>query len=87
MGRHFRMYGAPVREEDKRPITRATVKRVVSIFRPYRAKVTLVGVAIVITSGLGIVNPLLIKEVFDQGLHCTTTSCDPDRRSCTASSR
>jgi len=78
MGRHFRMYGAPVREEDKRPITRSTIKRVVTIFRPYRAKVTLVGIAIVITAGLGIVNPLLIKEVFDNGLHCTTTSCSPD---------
>ncbi len=78
MGRHFRMYGAPVREEDKRPITRSTIKRVVGIFRPYRAKVTVVGIAIVITSALGIANPLLIKQVFDNGLHCTNTSCDPD---------
>ncbi|HEY7478070.1 MAG TPA: ABC transporter ATP-binding protein, partial [Actinomycetota bacterium] len=79
MSRHpFRMYGARPSDEEKRPITRATVKRVVSIFRPYRAKVTVVGIAIVITAGLGIVNPLLIKEVFDQGLHCTTTSCNPD---------
>jgi ATP-binding cassette subfamily B protein len=78
MGRHFRMYGAPMREEDKRPITRSTIRRVVSIFRPYRTQVTLVGIAIVITSALGIANPLLIKQVFDNGLHCTNTACDPD---------
>jgi ATP-binding cassette subfamily B protein len=78
MGRHFRMYGAPVREEDKRPITRPTIKRVVGIFRPYRAKVAVVGIAIFITSALGIANPLLIKQVFDNGLHCTNTSCNPD---------
>ena len=78
MGRHFRMYGAPMREEDKRPITRSTVKRVVSTFRPYRTQVALVGIAIVVTSALGIANPLLIKQVFDDGLHCTNTACHPD---------
>ncbi len=68
MGRHFRMYGAPLREEDKRPITRSTVGRVVRIFRPYRGKVSVVGLAIVITSGLGVVNPLLIVKVFNNAL-------------------
>ena len=66
--RHFRMYGAPVREEDKRPITRSTVGRVVRIFRPYRGKVSVVGLAIVITSALGVVNPLLIVKVFNNAL-------------------
>jgi ATP-binding cassette subfamily B protein len=61
---HFR----PVPEEDQRPIQKKTVRRVVATFRPYRGKVTLVGVAIVVTSGLGVVNPLLIKAVFDKAL-------------------
>src|SRR3989454_1795587 len=68
MGRHFRMYGAPTRLEDKRPITRSTVKRVVKIFRPYRGKVSVVGLAIVITAGLGVVNPILIVKVFNNAL-------------------
>ncbi len=55
-------------DEDDRPIRAATVRRVVSTFRPYRGKVGLVGLAIVITSGLGVVNPLLIKWIFDNGL-------------------
>ncbi len=55
----------------------ATVRRVVSTFRPYRRKVSLVGLAIVITSGLGVVNPLLIKWIFDNGLFGNPPgSCD-----------
>ncbi len=45
--------------EDKRPITRGTVRRVVATFRPYRPQVTVVAIAIVVTSVLGVFNPLL----------------------------
>jgi ATP-binding cassette, subfamily B, bacterial len=55
-------------EDDDRPIGKHTVRRVIATFRPYRGKVALVGLAIVITSGLGVVNPLLIKAVFDNAL-------------------
>jgi ATP-binding cassette subfamily B protein len=58
----------PVDEDERRPIARHTVRRVVGTFRPYRRKVGLVGLAIVLTSGLGVVNPLLIKAVFDNAL-------------------
>ncbi|HEY7755545.1 MAG TPA: ABC transporter ATP-binding protein [Actinomycetota bacterium] len=64
---HGRMLRVPI-EDDDRPIARHTVRRVVSTFRPYRGKVALVALAIVITSGLGVVNPLLIKAVFDNAL-------------------
>jgi ATP-binding cassette subfamily B protein len=63
----MRMMRAPS-PEDERPIGRHTVRRVVSTFRPYRGKVTLVALAIVVTSGLGVVNPWLIKLVFDNAL-------------------
>ena len=78
MGRHGRFFAAPLSEEDKRPISRATVRRVVATFRPYRRRVGVVAVAIIVTSALGIVNPLLIKRVFDTGLNCTTEACHPD---------
>ncbi len=55
-------------EEDKRPIRRATVRRVVGTFRPYRRKVTLIAITIMLTAGLGVVNPLLIKVIFDDAL-------------------
>jgi ATP-binding cassette subfamily B protein len=63
----FGMGGAPV-DEEPRPIKRATVNRVVATFSPYRGKVTIVGILIVITAGLGVVNPLLIRWIFNDGL-------------------
>jgi ATP-binding cassette subfamily B protein len=62
------MFRVPHEQDDDRPIGKHTVRRVVATFRPYRGKVALVGLAIVITSGLGVVNPLLIKAVFDNAL-------------------
>jgi len=59
---------APPNELDKRPIDRDTVKRVIGTFRPYKGKVWIVGIFIAITSALGVVNPLLIKWIFDNGL-------------------
>jgi ATP-binding cassette, subfamily B, bacterial len=58
-------------EADDRPIDRHTVRRVVSTFKPYRRQVTIVAFAIVVTSGLGVVNPLLIEAVFDKALFGT----------------
>ena len=55
-------------EQDDRPVDRATVRRVVATFRPYKGKVTLVGLLIVVTASLGVINPLLIKAIFDQAL-------------------
>jgi ATP-binding cassette subfamily B protein len=45
-----------------------TLRRVIRSFHPYRGKVGLVAVAILVSSALGVVNPLLIKVVFDQAL-------------------
>jgi ATP-binding cassette subfamily B protein len=44
------------------------VRRVARLFRPYRGRVALVFVLIVVTSVLGVVNPLLTKAVFDKAL-------------------
>ena len=43
-------------------------RRIVRLFRPYRGRTTLILVSIVVTSGLGIVNPLLVQVVFDDAL-------------------
>jgi ATP-binding cassette subfamily B protein len=45
-------------------MTRKTLRRVVASFSPYRRRVIVVGLLIVITAGLGVVNPLLIRSVF-----------------------
>jgi ATP-binding cassette, subfamily B, bacterial len=49
-------------------VGRDTARRVVPLFRPYRAKVALVVGLIVLTSTIGIVNPLLIQAVFNKAL-------------------
>jgi ATP-binding cassette subfamily B protein len=47
------------------PARPGTFKRIVEIFRPYRKKVFFVAGLILLTSGLGLINPLLIKVFFD----------------------
>ena len=44
------------------------VRRIARTFLPYRAKVTFVGLLILVTAGLGVVNPVLIRVVFDSAL-------------------
>jgi len=67
-GGHF---GVVIPDPDAGPIKRHTVRRVARTFRPYRGKVSVVGLAIFVTSVLGIVNPLLIKIIFDKDLFGT----------------
>ena len=67
MGRHGFFRVSPI-DEDHRKVDRATVRRVVGTFRPYKGKVGLVGLMIGVTSGLGVINPLMIVLVFDDAL-------------------
>jgi ATP-binding cassette, subfamily B, bacterial len=50
------------------PVKRGTVRRVIGAFRPYKKQVSIVAVAIFVTSALGVVNPLMIKVIFDTAL-------------------
>ncbi len=47
------------------PARPGTFRRIVHIFKPYRRRVSLVGLLILITAGLGLINPLLIKSAFE----------------------
>ena len=49
-------------------MNRNTARRVVPLFRPYRAQVAAVVGLIVVTSTIGIINPLLIQAVFNNAL-------------------
>ncbi|HEV7656082.1 MAG TPA: ABC transporter ATP-binding protein [Mycobacteriales bacterium] len=53
--------------EDERGLTR----RVAGLFAPYKPRLTLIGVAILVTSVLGIANPFLTRAVFDRALFVT----------------
>jgi ATP-binding cassette, subfamily B, bacterial len=50
------------------PVKRTTLRRVAETFRPYRRKVAVVAVLILLAAALGVVNPILIKIIFDQAL-------------------
>jgi len=45
-----------------------TTRRIVPLFRPYRPQVAAVVALIVVTSTIGIINPLLIRAVFNKAL-------------------
>lgn len=45
-----------------------TVRRIAQAFRPYKVQVVLVLLAIILTTILGLVNPLLIKFIFDDAI-------------------
>ncbi|MHB1501734.1 MAG: ABC transporter ATP-binding protein [Candidatus Dormibacteria bacterium] len=50
------------------PINRSTLLRVLKLFRPYRRKVLGVLCILVVVAGLGIVNPVMLKLIIDQGI-------------------
>jgi ATP-binding cassette subfamily B protein len=75
MSRHMFFHVGPS-DEDRRPVDRATVRRVVGTFKPYKGKVGLVGLMIAVTSGLGVINPLMIVLVFDRALFGPNGNCD-----------
>ncbi|MDP8957556.1 MAG: ABC transporter ATP-binding protein/permease [Actinomycetota bacterium] len=52
------------------PVSARTVGRVARVFKPYRRQISLVALAIVAASALGVVNPILIKVIFDTALFC-----------------
>jgi len=63
--RMMRQYSPP---EAKTPINRSTLLRVVKLFGPYKGKVAGVLAILVVVAGLGIVNPVMLKLIIDQGI-------------------
>jgi ATP-binding cassette subfamily B protein len=56
-------------EQDGRKVSaERLIPRVARLFKPYRGQVGLVALAILVSSAVGVANPLLIKVVFDQAL-------------------
>ena len=64
----------PEKPVDKRnslglpPPSSPMLGRTVRLFRPYRFQVIAVAVLILLTASIGVINPLLIRTVFDDGL-------------------
>jgi len=62
--------GAAAPGQAGEPADRRTLRRVVSSFAPYRRRVAAVALLVVVTAGVGVVNPLLVEVVFDDALFC-----------------
>jgi len=62
---HRWAHGSPAEKPSGRVSNRHLARRVFGLFRPHRRQVVLAVGLIVFTSGLGVVNPILIKFVFD----------------------
>jgi ATP-binding cassette subfamily B protein len=56
--------GTPVPKERRG----RTIRRIVAFFRPYRGQVTVVLVAILATSFIGLINPILLKLLIDDAI-------------------
>ncbi len=63
------------RQLDSRP-TQGLARRIVGLFAPYKLPVAVIGVLIVLNAGLGVINPVLVKEVFDSALFPADGSLD-----------
>ncbi|MEW5989960.1 MAG: ABC transporter ATP-binding protein [Chloroflexota bacterium] len=64
------MWGAPGADLPPVPKERRgrTLRRIVAFFRPYRLQVAVAVVAILVTSGLGLINPILLKLLIDDAI-------------------
>jgi len=67
-----RAHGFESREPVERPadpaVRRANLRRVAHLFRPYRLRLGVVLFAIAVSAGLGMVQPFLLRSVFDEAL-------------------
>lgn len=50
--------------------TPSTMRRVIVLFSPHRRRLSAVALIVIVTAGLSVVSPLLIKLVFDDALFC-----------------
>ena len=66
-GSRLAAYAEEQKKRGRKTDTR-TVRRVMQAFRPYRLQVALVLTAILLTTLLGLVNPILVAHVFDDAI-------------------
>ncbi|TMB89359.1 MAG: ABC transporter ATP-binding protein [Chloroflexi bacterium] len=79
-GRRWAHVGGSGDEHDKpsgRVPRRHLVRDIARLFKPHRWGVTVIGLLVMFTAGLGVVNPIMIKVVFDTALF-RCSGCAPD---------
>jgi ATP-binding cassette, subfamily B, bacterial len=60
-------HDAPERPADPR-VRKANFSRIISLFAPYRLRLSVVGVLIIISAAVGALSPFLLREVLDEAI-------------------
>ncbi|HTK23049.1 MAG TPA: ABC transporter ATP-binding protein [Gaiella sp.] len=68
MYRYSRTPDAPIERPEDPAVRKANLRRIIRLFGPYRARLSLVCGLIVVSAGLGVVTPFLLREVLDTAI-------------------
>src|SRR6187402_3135554 len=68
MYRYSRTPDGPVERPSDPAVRRANFRRIIRLFRPYHARLSLVCGLIVVSAALGVVTPFLLREVLDTAI-------------------
>ncbi len=60
--------GEPVVRPADPAVRKANLRRIIGLFRPYRRRLSLVSGLIVLSAGLGVVSPFLLRDVLDTAI-------------------
>jgi ATP-binding cassette subfamily B protein len=61
-------FGSPAPDGPRRPIKRSTLRRAIRLYSPYRWQLSAVIVLVLVTAGLGIATPLMLREIIDSAI-------------------
>ena len=65
-------FGGPGHEAPERPadpvVRKANFSRIVALFAPYRLRLSVVGVLIILSAAIGALSPFLLREVLDEAI-------------------
>ena len=75
-----RRWEALAQDPPERPadpaVRKANLRRIIRLFRPYKARLGLVSALIVLSAGLGVITPFLLREVLDTAIQVDPESGD-----------
>ncbi len=75
-----RRWEALAQDPPERPadpaVRKANLRRIIRLFRPYKARLGLVSALIVLSAGLGVITPFLLREVLDTAIQVDPVSGD-----------
>jgi ATP-binding cassette subfamily B protein len=66
--RHAFEYPEPPERPADRAVRRANLRRIVRLFGPYRARLAAVSALIVVSAGIGVISPFLLRDVLDTAI-------------------